>query len=216
MLMKGTVGALGGAASGATGGASFGTFLATAQDMAHGGYANSLKNTYVKLKQQNPEISDEEAYAKAKNAALGSEAVSLAEGAVLAHSMPKIPEPQVPIKGVLDGISKSVKHAIKTSPKVLGTFAGGSVAKDASELSQGVNKTFKEIENNVAESVKAGAVMHFGLMAMTEPMRIPSYLRPQLENVVASAPRAEVEKVYKAAELKAHYQKEQQKKFLKN
>ena len=90
-LAKGVTGAVAGAATELTGGASFGTFLSTAKDFAHSGYSQSLKQNYYTLKQQNPNMSDEEAFDKARKASLGSEAASLGTGAVLSKAAPNIP-----------------------------------------------------------------------------------------------------------------------------
>lgn len=196
-LAKGAAGAIAGTASGATGGSSFGTFLSTVNDLAKSGYSQTLKNNYYKIKANNPELSDEEALDKAKNTALAGEATSIASGAILAKGLP---ESKVDISGVLNGIKESAKHTVQAAPKVLGSSAGASVVNDLVANTQGAGNNLEDILKNAGEATKNMAVMHFGLWALTEPSRIPSYLRPQVENVVASAPREQVKEIYKKAE----------------
>lgn len=196
MIAKGTAGAIGGTvAAPETGGASFGTFLATVKDMAHGGYANSLEKNYNGLKQQHPEMSDAEAYDKAHNAALIGEAVNIGQGALLAHSLPT-PKASIPPTSVLE----SLGHAVKTSPKVVGSSGAGSLLNDVVSNVEGNKVSGDEMSKNALEHAKGMAVMHFGLWGLTEPGRIPSYIRPQIENVVASAPREEVKQFYDGME----------------
>lgn len=200
-IAKGVIGGIaGGLLAPETGGASVGTFLNTVGEMAQGGYANTLKKTYYALKQQNPNMSDDEAYDKAHNAALIGEAANITSGAVMSKVANKLPEPTVPITGVLNGLKESAKHAVKSFPKVGGSMVGAQVASDIGEMSQGVEKDLHEIVSNATDAAKGAAVMHFGLIAALEPAKIPSYIRPQIENVLASAPREQVAEIYRKAE----------------
>lgn len=188
-----------------TGGGSFLQFLSMAEDMGYGGYASALENNYIKLKQQNPEISDKEAYDKANKAAIVGEVTGLATNAALAGSISqnilgKIPKPNIEAKGVLDGIINSAKHAVKSYPKVGGVSVAGSLVNDLASKGIGVDVKGDEILSNMKGSAVQMAIMHFGLAAMTEPFKIPSYIRPQVENIVASAPREEVADFYNNAE----------------
>ena len=208
MLGKGVIASL--AATQAalpTGGGSFLQFLSMAEDMGYGGYGSALESNYIRLKQQNPNISDKEAYDKANNAALVGEVTGLATNAALAgpisqNLLGKAPKPNIEVKGVLDGIVNSAKHAVKSYPKVGGVSVAGSLVNDLSSKGIGVDVKDDEILSNMKESAKQMAVMHFGLWGMTEPFRIPSYIRPQIENVVASAPREEVADFYQDGEQK--------------
>lgn len=208
LLMKGTVGAMAGAASALTGGESFGTFLAMTKDLASSGYSQGVQNAYAQLKQQNPEMSDSEAYDRATKAGLANEATSLATGALLSHSMtPELPKPTVEVNGVLNGLKQSFQHAIKTSPKVIGSGVAGSLLNDAANAAVGVDVKASDVEEHAKEAAKSMAVMHFGLWALAQAPKtlasaIPSALRPQVENVVASAPREQVQQFYEAAEQK--------------
>jgi len=200
-LLKGTIGAMAGAATPFTGGGSFGMFASTANEMANQGYADALAKNYYAIKQQHPELDDSDAYDQAKKSALVGAAINLGTSALLSHEVaPKIPTPTVEVNGVIDGIKQSLTHAVTSSPKVIGSFAGGSVLNDLTSKVVGNDVSTKEILDNAGEAAKNGAVMHFGMWALTEPAKIPSYIRPQIENVVASAPREEVKKVYQDAE----------------
>ena len=200
MLTKATTGAIGGTAlAPETGGASFGMFLANARDMANAGYAQALERNYRGIKEQNPEISDSEAYDKANKAALAGEVTSLATNAVFSYAAPKniqLPSPTVETNGFIN----SLTHAIKSYPKVGATAAAGSVINDIASNLAGNKVEAEQMGENAIESAKEMAVMHFGLWALGQPFKIPSYLRPQAENIVASAPREEVRQFYKGME----------------
>lgn len=201
MLMKAGVGAVLGAETGLTGGASFGTFVSTVNDMARSGYSETLKRNYNLLKEQNPNISNEEAYDKANRAALAGEAISIGTGALLAGHLPfEVPKPTIPVKGVLDGISQSAKQAVKTSPRVIGGAALGTLINDIASDKLGAKIGAGQMEQDVLQTAKDMSVMHFGLWGLLEPSRIPSYIRPQVENVVASAPREQVANFYNQLE----------------
>ena len=200
MLTKATAGAIGGTAlAPETGGASFGMFLANAKDMANAGYAQNLEKNYRGIKEQHPEISDSEAYDKANKAALVGEVTSLATNAVFSYAAPK--NIQLPLPSVeTTGFTRSLTHAIKSYPKVGGTAAVGSVINDIASNLAGNKVEAEQIGENAVESAKEMAIMHFGLWALGQPFKIPSYLRPQAENIVASAPREEVKQFYKGME----------------
>jgi hypothetical protein len=208
MLGKGVIASL--AATQAalpTGGGSYLQFLSMAEDMGYGGYGSVLESNYIRLKQQNPNISDKEAYDKANNAALVGEITGLATNAALAGSISqnllgKAPKPNIEVKGVLDGIVNSAKHAVKSYPKVGGVSVAGSLINDLASKGIGVDVKGDEMASNALESAKQMAIMHFGLWGMTEPFKIPSYIRPQIENLVASAPREEVADFYQDGEQK--------------
>lgn len=201
-LSKGTIGTIGGAAlAPETGGASFGTFLATAKEMATSGYGGNLKKNYLALKEQG--LDDSEAYEKAKKAALVGEASSLATGAVLAKSLPEAKNTEA-----VNSAVKGIVNTIKAAPKPILTAAGGSIASDIAAKVEGVNLTPDQILENATEAGKGMAVMHFGLGAMPHILtgtletiaKVPNALRPQIENVVASAPREDVINFYKQQE----------------
>jgi len=200
MLTKATTGAIGGTAlAPETGGASFGMFLANAKDMANAGYAQNLEKNYRGIKEQHPEFSDSEAYDKANKAALVGEVTSLTTNAVFSYAAPKniqLPSPTVETTGFIN----SLTHAIKSYPKVGATAAAGSVINDIASNLSGNKIEAEQIGENAVESAKEMAVMHFGLWALGQPFKIPSYLRPQAENIVASAPREEVKQFYKGME----------------
>ena len=208
MLAKGLTAGIGASALALpTGGASFAQFLSMLPDMAYGGYSGALEKNYIGLKQSNPNISDDEAYEKAHKAALLGEVTGIATNAALAGSISenilgKVPKPTIEVKGVMDGIINSAKHAIKSYPKVGGVSVAGSVVNDLASNAIGNKVEGDEIGKNALESAKQMAVMHFGLWGLTEPFKIPSYIRPQIENVVASAPREEVQEFYEDGEKK--------------
>lgn len=190
ILGKGIIGGLAGTAlAPETGGASFATFLAMAKDLATGGYSEALTKNYDILKQQQPELSDSEIYDRAHQAALTGEVVSLATGAILSAQLPK---PKIDVSGAL--------QMFKSAPKVVGSAAAGSVANDIQTnlISAGQGVTWEQIKDNAEKSAEPMALMHFGLGSMAALVNgakssVPSYARPQFENVVASADRKEVE-----------------------
>jgi hypothetical protein len=208
MLAKGITAGMGASALALpTGGASFAQFLSMLPDMAYGGYSGTLEKNYIGLKQSNPNISDDEAYEKANKAALLGEVTGIATNAALAGSISqnilgKVPKPTVEVKGVMDGIINSAKHAIKSYPKVGGVSVAGSVVNDLASNAIGNKVEGDEIGKNALESAVQMAATHFSLWGVTEPFKIPSYLRPQIENVVASAPREEVQAFYEDGEKK--------------
>jgi hypothetical protein len=199
LMEKGTIGALAGGLSGATGGASMGTFGAMAQDFTNSGYAQGLMQNYNTLKEQNPKMSDEEALDKAEKVAPINAAVNLATGAILSKASPEATE----------GLVNAFKQTIKSSPKVLGATALGSVAGDVAGMAAGEHKSADEILSHAGEATENMAVLH-GLMAMphivgaalNEVLNIPNNVKPQVENVVASMPREEVKNFYQEQEQK--------------
>jgi len=208
MLAKGITAGMGASALALpTGGASFAQFLSMLPDMAYGGYSGTLEKNYIGLKQSNPNISDDEAYEKANKAALLGEVTGIATNAALAGSISqnilgKVPKPTVEVKGVIDGIINSAKHAIKSYPKVGGVSVAGSVVNDLASNAIGNKVEGDKMLSNMKESAVQMAATHFSLWGVTEPFKIPSYLRPQIENVVASAPREEVQAFYEDGEKK--------------
>lgn len=208
MLGKGAVAGMGATALALpSGGASLAQFLSMLPEMAQGSYVNGLEKNYIGLKKQHPEMSDEEAYDKANKAGLLSEAMGIATDAALSGSISKnllgkVPKPSIDVKGVFDGIVNSAKHAVTSFPKVGGVSVAGSVINDLASNAIGNKVEGDEVSKNALESAKQMAAMHFGLWALSEPMKIPSYIRPQVENLVASAPRDEVQQFYEDAEKK--------------
>lgn len=207
MIAKGTIGAMAGAEAASTGGSSIGSFLAIAHDMAASGYAERAESAYNKLKQENPGISDEEAYKKANALGLVGSGVSLGTGIALSGSLRsalgKAAEKVAPtVNGVLDGIQKSVSHAVSSSVKPIVSAGVGSLINDLAGNAMGVNTSASQMGSNVMDNTKSMALVHFGLWGMTEPSRIPSYIRPQIENMVSSLPREEVKSFYEQMEEK--------------
>ena len=200
ILAKGTTGAVAGASTPYTGAAGFGTFMATLDDVAKGAYSQTLRNNYTALKNQYPEMTDEEAFDKASNSAVVAEGVGIGTNALLSHSIAPTLKPTVPVTGVIDGIKRSFVHSLEAAPKVLGSAAAGSVANDATAKAIGLDVSLEDVFKHASEATKEMAIMHFGLNALTEPSRIPSYIRPQIERVVASAPREGVREFYQNAE----------------
>lgn len=198
MLGKATAGAIAGTTlAPETGGSSFGMFLANAKDMANAGYAQNLERNYQAIKEQNPKISDSEAYDKANKAALVGETTSLATNAVLSYAAPFPKNIPTPIPSVeTNGVINSLTHAIKSYPKVGGTAVAGSLINDITANLVGNKVEASEMIENSEKSAIDMASMHFGLWALGQPFKIPSYIRPQIENVVASAPREEVKQFY--------------------
>jgi hypothetical protein len=208
LLIKGTIGGIGGTAlAPETGGASMGTFLGMAKDLASSGYSQALQKNYYRLKELHPEMSDSDIFDAAHQSALTGEAVSLGTGAILSGEIPK---PTIPINGVtkaIENAAKTLPDVIKTAPKVIGSAMAGSVINDLKENDvtggQGVN--WDEMKKNLQDNGEQMAIMHFGLPALAAITNggksfLPSYVRPQIENVVASAPRDQVAQVYQNSE----------------
>ena len=199
-LIKGIIGGIGGTAlAPETGGASVGTFLGMAKDMAQSGYSNALEKNYNILRQQG--LSDSDAFDKAQRAAYTGEAVNLGTGALLSGEIPlgKMPTPTVSTEGVIN----SFAHTLKTSPKVIGSAALGDVVNQLQSNAETGNKGIDW--NEVAKSAEQMAIMHFSLGALAAiangaKSTVSSYVRPQMENVVASADRNDVTNVYQQAE----------------
>jgi hypothetical protein len=196
ILAKGTAGAVGGAAlAPTTGGGSFGVFLNTVKDAAYGGYAGALETNFNRIKDANPNLSDDEVYEKAHKAALVGELVGIGTAAILSKSF-GTPKPSISTAPV----AKSLEHTIRSSPKPILSSAAGSVINDITSIASGGKVSGEEIASNAKEAAKQMAIMHYGLWAMTEPFKIPSYQRPQIENLVASAPREQVKEFYNGME----------------
>ena len=201
-ILKGTAGSVIGAyLAPQTGGASVGAVLSQLKDMTAGGYKQGLIRNYNLLKDQYPDITDEEAYDKAKTAALASAAEGAVNAIVLGGGMAsELPKPTINTQGIFNGIS----HAIKSAPSVLGTVAAGSVLNDMVSKTIGADVDANEIGSNAIRAAKDMAVLHFGIpiaMGLPEAIaKVPSYLRPQFENAVASASREQVLNTVKEAE----------------
>jgi hypothetical protein len=187
-----------------TGAESFAQFLSFLPEMTYGGYSGVLQKNYQLLKQQNENISDEEAFDKADAAAKVGSVIGAGTAGVFSGSLRSIlgktPTPNIPINGVFDGIVNSAQHAIKSYPKVGGVSVAGSIVNDLASNAIGAKVSGDEMSENAFESAKQMAIMHFGLWGMTQPFKIPSYLRPQIENIVASAQRQEVKEFYEKGE----------------
>ena len=201
LIGKGTAGAYGGAAlAPESGGASIGSFLSMAHDLATSGYSEALRKNYFIFKKQG--LSNEQAYDKAHNAALVGEATNLGTGVLLSGELPM---PKINTEGVLNGLEQSVKHTITSSPKVIGSASGGALINDITSNLEGAGLSKEDIKKDVTDAAKNMAVMHLGLNALSiiangGKSAVPSYMRPQLENVVSSAPRETVEKFYRDKE----------------
>jgi len=192
-LGKATMGAMALGQTGLTGGGSIGSFLAIVDDLDKSGYSQQLKINYYQLKQEG--LSDSEAFDKATHAALVGEAVSLGTGALLSGEIKMLSKPTVST----EGFTKSLEHTFKSAPKVLGATAAGSVVNDieTNAIANGNPIDAKEMAANAGEHAKEMAVMHFALGGMTaiangQKSIVPSYARPQMENIVASADRNQV------------------------
>lgn len=184
-----------------TGGTSFGQFLATVKDFAYGGYAQTLQNNYQKLKQQDPNISDSDAFDKAQKSALVSEALQIGTAAVFAKGdKVKVPEATASPKGVVEGIGKSFIHTAKEAAPILGVTAAASVGTDIASKVEGVDVKLKDVWDNASEQVKGTGSLLFSLWGLSEPFRVASYIRPQMENLVSSAPKEDVYNFYKKGE----------------
>jgi hypothetical protein len=200
-LEKGTIGSLGGAATPFTGGASFGSFLAMAKDLAEGGYGQTLFSNYRALKEQHPEMTDSEAFDKAHTIALGGEVAQLGTGAILSKAVTaKLPEANIPANDVINTVTKSAEHAIKSAPKVIGSQAAATAATDILGETQGVHKDVEQVLKDVGESAKNMTAMHFGLWGLSELPNIAAHIVPQITNLVASANRGDVADFYSKAE----------------
>jgi len=192
-----------------TGGASFGQFLSTVKDMAYSGYAETLEENYKKLKEQNLSITDGEAYDKAHNAALVGEALQIGVAGVFASgSLPKIlkadkvklPIPTKEPNGVVEGVSKSLLHTAKEYGKISAATVGATAGTELASKINNVDVTWKDFLDKTGEQLKGNGAALFGLWALTEPFKIPSYIRPQIENYIASAPRKDVSDFYNKLE----------------
>ena len=212
MIGKGATAAMLGAATEFTGGATMGSFLSMVKDLAEGGYRQRFEQNVIALKTLHPEMTNQEIYDKAHPAALLGEVINIATGAVLSGSVGemisgkvKIPKPTVPIVGASNAIINAAKHAVATSPKVLLTSAAGSVINDIASNVIGADVPVAKMVENAKDNTEAMAIMHFGIAGLLMPFvaakaAIPSYVRPQLENIVASADRQQVAQVYNQME----------------
>lgn len=202
LLMKGAVAAtaLTVAAPAAIGSGSFGSFLGMANDLANTGYLDALEKNYYQLKQQG--VPDEEAYAKAKQLGLVGAATELAVGAVQGSAATAPLRASRPaVKGVVDGLLRSGGQLIKEElPKVAASETVGRGLQAIIEKTAGVDVKAEDVVKNIGSNILGELALPIGMWALTQPTQFPSYLRPQFENIVATADRNTVEQVYKAAE----------------
>lgn len=204
MLMKGAVGAVAATVAaplvGLSAGANaFGSFAALANQFTKSGYAKETETTYNRLRSENPLMSKEEAIDKAHNAGLIGAASELAMGAAMSKGLDIQPEA---VKGVVDGIIKTGKHLItKEIPAMSGIAAADELVKKAGEASQGADVTAKEVAEGVRDKVIGTAAFVTALHGLTIPSKIPSFLLPQMENLVATN-RPQAEAALKTVEAK--------------
>lgn len=204
MLMKGAVGAVAATVAapivGLSAGANaFGSFAALANHFVKSGYAKEAETTYNRLRAENPLMSKEEAIDKAHNAGLIGAASELAMGAAMSKGLDIQPEA---VKGVVDGIFKTGKHLItKEIPAMSGIAAADELVKKAGEASQGVDVKAKELAEGVRDKVVGTAAFVAALHGLTLPSKIPSFLLPQMENLV-STNRPQAEAALRAVEAK--------------
>jgi hypothetical protein len=206
MLAKGAVGAMTAAAAVpaalATGASNLGSFVALANEFTKGGYKNSYQSTYYALKKQG--LSDEEAADKAESVGLVGGATQLAVSGVLSGSIhtPELQAAEPAVNGLLDGIVKSAKNMLKKeAPKMAATSGGASLVESGAEAAAGVDVDPLEAMKSAVKEAGHGAVIAAAFWGLHEPLRVPSYLRPQLHNVAASVPvEAREEYLNKAVE----------------
>lgn len=202
-LAKITAGAMGGEAlQGAglvgNGASAVGQFLAQAGESLHSSMANTTAQTYHQLKQQNPNIPDHVALDKAENAALASGTVSLGTSAFFSKVGGDniIPVMQEASSGVVNALKAHAKQVLKSYPEVVAAFSGGQVATDLAKKSQGVNVSFGEGLKNATDAGIQATQMHLGMALLGASgivsKEIPGFLKAQLINYVASAPRDKV------------------------
>jgi hypothetical protein len=185
-----------------TGGASIaGAIAMTTPQVAKSAFSQSLQHNYAELKKQNPAMSDGEAYDKAQNAAYAGAAIGVATNAVLSGSIfGKSEVAQSAAKGFMSALGKSLGHTISTAPKSILTGAVAPVLNDAASAANGVKVDWNESLKKGAQAAEEWAILHAAMGVVTAPQSARSYLRPQAENVLASAPREQVKEMMQQQE----------------
>jgi hypothetical protein len=220
LIGKTIIGGMLGAETGLTGGASTAGFLAIANDLANAGYSQALKKNYNELKKEG--LSDSDAFDKATHAALTGEAVSLGQGILLSGEIPLKAKAasETNLIGAMkpnqslatEGYLNSLKHTAKSAPKVVGSAGVGSVINDiqTNAIANGNPIDAKQMWEHSKEHMTQMLAFHSavgGLSAIASGQKtiVPSYVRPQMENVVASADRNQVTQILQDGEQKGTY-----------
>jgi hypothetical protein len=167
---------------------------ALAPDIMAQNYISDLQKYWQKAKEENEDISDEDAYAKAKSQALTSEKIGIGEAVgyelgstIVGKLFPKA----VTGSGVKSAISKYITEATPGLIAAETVTMGSSVAKDLSAKQKGFDISNKEMLDNALdkgnETLKFVGAMSILHGAVNNAVKIPKYLKAQLLNHVSDA-----------------------------
>lgn len=167
---------------------------ALAPDIMAQNYISDLQKYWQKAKEENEDISDEDAYAKAKSQALNSEKIGIGEavgyelgGTIAGKLFPKV----VSGSGLKSAISKYITEAAPGLIAAETVTMGSSIAKDLSAKQKGFDISNKEMLDNALdkgdETLKFVGAMSILHGAVNNAIKIPKYLKAQLLNHVSDA-----------------------------
>lgn len=155
----------------------------SAPDMAEHSQAAALKQYYNRAKQENPNISDDEALKMAEHASLGAYASGLAEGTAMnmigAGSIPKAAG-----QGFWNALGQFAKNQPKAVLEMGGISAGGAAVKDIGAKISGFDVKDIETLRNQFESGKSGATMQLAFSIAHGLIAVPKFVKAQANKVL--------------------------------